>query len=260
MSGTIRLIGGVVTYLCTHDSQLQSCELESTNEQLKLAHARRSLTVGRTRCSDGMNTKKYHFAKEWYYNLRSYEWSYKQLKKKKKKKLFCGEWLAVISQPRRLLVRRLPGPSWSIHLYAWTTCPGTLGPCGIMTTVNPGIPRLRLRLRHHAEFSWNTTNALVIESDHIFVLSDQNGDWAGNMFFQEILLFAALQLWLGHFSRKYSLKKNYLFPLDDWVVKDRGGECFSTLAKQFAIFSPNILHRRLLSPGNNTGQHAENTI
>lgn len=43
------------------------------------------------------------------------------------------------------------------------------------------------------------------------------------------------------------------FPLDDWV-KDRGGESFSTLAKQYAIFSPNILHRRLLSPGNNTGE------
>ena len=97
MSGTIRLIGGVVTYLCTHDSQLQSCELESTNEQLKLAHARRSLTVGRTRCSDGMNTKKYHFAKEWYYNLRSYEWSYKQLKKKKKKKTFLW-WMVGSNQ------------------------------------------------------------------------------------------------------------------------------------------------------------------
>ena len=44
------------------------------------------------------------------------------------------------------------------------------------------------------------------------------------------------------------------FPLDDWVVKDRGGECFSTLTKQFAIFSPYILHRRLLSSGNNTGE------
>ena len=74
------------------------------------------------------------------------------------------------------------------------------------------------------------------------------------MFFQEILLFAPLQLWLGHFGWKYSLKKNYFFPLDHWVVKDRGGECFSTLAKQFAICSPNILHRRLLSPGNNTGE------
>ena len=80
------------------------------------------------------------------------------------------------------------------------------------------------------------------------------------MFFQEILLFAALQLWSGHFARTYSLKKNYFFPPEDWVVKNRGGECFSTLAKQFAIFSPNILHRRLLSPGNNTDQHAENTI
>ena len=73
------------------------------------------------------------------------------------------------------------------------------------------------------------------------------------MFFQEIL-FAALQLWPSHFGRTYSLKKNYFSPLDDWVVKDRGGECFSTLAKQCAIFSPNILHRRLLSPGNNTGE------
>ena len=54
--------------------------------------------------------------------------------------------------------------------------------------------------------------------------------------------------------------RRIIFPLDDWVVKDRGGEYFSTLAKQFAIFSPNILHRRLLSPGNNTGQHVENTI
>ena len=73
------------------------------------------------------------------------------------------------------------------------------------------------------------------------------------MFFREILLFAVLQLWSGHFRRTYSLNKNYFFPLDDWV-KDRGGECFSTLAKQYYSISPNILHRRLLSPGNNTGE------
>ena len=45
--------------------------------------------------------------------------------------------------------------------------------------------------------------------------------------------------------------KRIIFSLDDWVVKDRGDECFSTLAKQFAILSPNKLHRRLLSLGNN---------
>ena len=150
MSGTIRLTGGVVTYLCTHDSQLQSCELESTNEQL--ARARRSVTVGRTRCPDRMNTKKYHFSKEWYYNLRSYEWSYKRNEKIIIINPFCSEWLAVISQPCLVHVRHFPCPSRSIHFFAWTTWPGTLWPRGIMTTVNLGIPRLRLRLRHHAYF------------------------------------------------------------------------------------------------------------
>ena len=67
MSGTIRLTGGVVTYLSTHDSQLQSCELESTNEQcpIKIGPFPTKSNCGSdTRCPDGMKTKKYHFAKE----------------------------------------------------------------------------------------------------------------------------------------------------------------------------------------------------
>ena len=63
---------------------------------------------------------------------------------------------------------------------------------------------------------------------------------------------------VGSFWSYVLTQEELFFPLDDWVVKDRGGECFSTLAKQFVIFSPNILHRRLLSPGNNTGQHVGN--
>ena len=58
--------------------------------------------------------------------------------------------------------------------------------------------------------------------------------------FKKYKLFAALQLWSGRST--YSLKKSF-FSVDGWVVKDRGGECYSTLSKKFAIFSPNILLR-----------------
>ena len=45
---------------------------------------------------------------------------------KNKNKTFCSEWLAVISQPCLVHVRRFPSPSRSIHFFAWTTWPGTL--------------------------------------------------------------------------------------------------------------------------------------
>ena len=87
-----------------------------------------------------------------------------------------------------------------------------------------------------------------------FFLSDQNRDWAGNMLFQEIFYYLQLCNCVRVILVVRTHSRRIIFsPLDDWV-KDRGGECFSTLAKQCAIFSPNILHRRLLSPGNNTGE------
>ena len=100
----------------------------------------------------------------------------------------------------------------------------------------------------------------MIESDHIFVLSDKTATEPEIRSFKKYYIICSSATVVGSFWSKKFTQEELFFPLDNWVVKDRGGECFSTLAKQFAIFSPNILHRRLLSPGNNTGQHAENTI